>query len=71
MAAAAPSIKILEQPASSKLRFRYECEHRSSGAINGIHSTNTNKTYPTIQVVGHTGKAMIVVSLVTEEEPYM
>ena len=43
-------VKILEQPASKGLRFRYECEGRSAGSIPGAASTNEHKTYPTIQV---------------------
>lgn len=45
-----PYIKIIEQPASKALRFRYECEGRSAGSIPGVNSTPENKTYPTIQV---------------------
>jgi len=45
-----PCIKIIEQPASKALRFRYECEGRSAGSIPGVNSTTENKTYPTIQV---------------------
>jgi len=43
-------VKILEQPASKALRFRYECEGRSAGSIPGAKSTSDNKTFPTIQV---------------------
>lgn len=43
-------VKILEQPASKALRFRYECEGRSAGSLPGANSTTENKTYPTIQV---------------------
>lgn len=46
-----PFIKIIEQPASKALRFRYECEGRSAGSIPGVNSTTENKTYPTIQVI--------------------
>lgn len=46
-----PYIKIVEQPASKALRFRYECEGRSAGSIPGVNSTTENKTYPTIQVM--------------------
>lgn len=46
-----PYIKIIEQPASKALRFRYECEGRSAGSIPGVSSTTENKTYPTIQVI--------------------
>lgn len=44
-------VKIIEQPASKALRFRYECEGRSAGSIPGVNSTPENKTYPGIQVV--------------------
>lgn len=47
----APYLKIVEQPASKALRFRYECEGRSAGTIPGIHSTPENRTYPTVQVI--------------------
>jgi len=43
-------VKILEQPASKALRFRYECEGRSAGSIPGANSSTDTKTYPTIQV---------------------
>nr|CAD7261385.1 unnamed protein product [Timema shepardi] len=43
-------VKILEQPASKALRFRYECEGRSAGSIPGVNSTPENKTFPSIQV---------------------
>merc|ERR1712223_1938093 len=63
-------VKISEQPASKGLRFRYECEGRSAGCIPGVSSTNDKKTFPTIQVVGYKGRAVVVVSLVTSEPPY-
>ena len=43
-------VRIVEQPASKGLRFRYECEGRSAGSIPGVGSTNERKTYPTIEV---------------------
>ena len=43
-------VKILEQPASKALRFRYECEGRSAGSIPGAKSTADSKTFPAIQV---------------------
>ena len=63
-------VKIVEQPASKGLRFRYECEGRSAGSIPGVSSCQDNKTFPTIQVVGYSGKAVVVVSCVTTEQPY-
>ena len=44
-------VRILEQPASKGLRFRYECEGRSAGSIPGVNSSQDNKTFPTIQVI--------------------
>lgn len=49
---------------------RYECEGRSAGALHGGKSSGDNKTYPTIQIVGYTGPAVCVVSLVEHEKPY-
>jgi len=62
-----PSVVILEQPASHKLRFRYECEGRGAGALQGASSTTERKTFPKIQIVGYTGPAVVVVSCVTHD----
>ncbi|XP_060874905.1 embryonic polarity protein dorsal-like isoform X2 [Metopolophium dirhodum] len=66
-----PYIKIVEQPASKALKFRYECEGRSAGSIPGVNSTTENKTYPTIQIVGYKGRVDVVVSCVTKDIPYI
>lgn len=65
-----PYVKITEQPAGKALRFRYECEGRSAGSIPGVNSTPENKTYPTIEIVGYKGRAVVVVSCVTKDPPY-
>lgn len=65
-----PYVKITEQPASKALRFRYECEGRSAGSIPGANSTPENKTFPTIEIVGYKGRAVVVVSCVTKDTPY-
>lgn len=65
-----PCVKIVEQPASKALRFRYECEGRSAGSIPGASSTPENKTFPEIQICGYKGRAVVVVSCVTKDEPY-
>lgn len=64
------TVVITEQPASKALRFRYECEGRSAGSIPGVNSTPENKTFPSIKVVGHQGRAVVVVSCVTKDAPY-
>ena len=58
-------VVIIEQPASKSLRWRYESEGRTAGSLCGVTSTSSNKTYPTIEVVGWQGKAQVVVSCVT------
>lgn len=63
-------VKITEEPAPKALRFRYECEGRSAGSIPGANSTSDNKTYPSIQVENYRGRAVVVVSCVTKEQPY-
>ncbi|KFV93408.1 Proto-oncogene c-Rel, partial [Eurypyga helias] len=45
-----PYIEIFEQPRQRGMRFRYKCEGRSAGSIPGEHSTENNKTFPSIQV---------------------
>ncbi|GJQ77541.1 hypothetical protein Trydic_g20930 [Trypoxylus dichotomus] len=67
---ARPRCVIVEQPAQKQLRFRYPCEGRSAGSIPGVGSTPENKTYPTIKITGYKGKAIVVVSCVTKDEPY-
>ncbi|CAH0714714.1 unnamed protein product, partial [Brenthis ino] len=63
-------VRIVEQPAGKALRFRYECEGRSAGSIPGVNSTPERKTYPTIEICGHKGQVVIVVSCVTRDEPF-
>ena len=65
-----PYVKIVEQPAENKLRFRYECEGRSAGALHGVNYTADNKTFPTIQIIGYKGPAVVVVSCVEDKPPY-
>merc|ERR1711892_307175 len=62
-----PSVRVLEQPASHKLRFRYQCEGRGAGALQGQSSTSEKKTFPKIQILGCKGPAVVVVSCVTHD----
>ncbi|KAH0516101.1 Proto-oncogene c-Rel [Microtus ochrogaster] len=45
-----PYVEIIEQPRQRGMRFRYKCEGRSAGSIPGEHSTENNRTYPSIQL---------------------
>ncbi|XP_055588644.1 putative transcription factor p65 homolog isoform X5 [Uranotaenia lowii] len=65
-----PFVVITEQPQSKALRFRYECEGRSAGSIPGVHSMPDLKTFPSIEVRGYKGRAVVVVSCVTKDPPY-
>merc|ERR1712018_861310 len=62
-----PVVRILEQPASHKLRFRYKCEGRGAGTLQGERSSAEKKTFPKIQIVGYKGPAVVVVSCVTHD----
>ena len=62
-----PFIRILEQPKSNSLRFRYQCEGRGAGALQGQHSSQERKTFPKIQIVGTSRPAVVVVSCVTHD----
>lgn len=62
-----PWVEILEQPKSNSLRFRYQCEGRGAGALQGARSTPDQKTFPKIQVHGYKGPAVVVVSCVTHD----
>merc|ERR1712013_961928 len=57
-----PSVRILEQPASHKLRFRYQCEGRGAGALQGQFSTADKKTFPKIQILGKKGVCTVNVN---------
>lgn len=65
-----PYLKIIEQPARNNIRFRYECEGRSAGSIHGVNSTDAQKTFPSVKIIGFTGDASIIVSCVSKETPY-
>ncbi|NWR80208.1 REL protein, partial [Centropus unirufus] len=65
-----PYVEIFEQPRQRGMRFRYKCEGRSAGSIPGEHSTENNKTFPSIQILNYYGKVKIRTTLVTKNEPY-
>jgi hypothetical protein len=62
-----PHVRIIEQPKTNSLRFRYQCEGRGAGALQGQHSTPDLKTFPKIQIFGYQGPAVVVVSCVTHD----
>jgi len=47
---AEPWVEVVEQPKSTAMRFRYQCEGRSAGTILGVNATAAQKTFPTIRV---------------------
>ncbi|XP_006122239.1 proto-oncogene c-Rel isoform X1 [Pelodiscus sinensis] len=65
-----PCVEIFEQPRQRGMRFRYKCEGRSAGSIPGERSTDSNKTYPSIEVLNFDGKVKVRITLVTKNEPY-
>ncbi|KAM5227874.1 proto-oncogene c-Rel [Ctenodactylus gundi] len=65
-----PYIEIIEQPRQRGMRFRYKCEGRSAGSIPGEHSTENNRTYPSIQIMNYYGKGKVRITLVTKNDPY-
>jgi len=60
-----PFLRILEEPKSNALRFRYQCEGRGAGALQGETSTAQRKTFPKVQICNYKGPAVVVVSCVT------
>lgn len=62
-----PHVRVVEQPKANSLRFRYQCEGRGAGALQGHSSTAEIKTFPKIQIVGYRGPAVVVVSCVTHD----
>ncbi|XP_078413039.1 proto-oncogene c-Rel isoform X2 [Cetorhinus maximus] len=65
-----PYVEIVEQPKQRGMRFRYKCEGRSAGSIPGEHSTDNNRTFPSIRVVNYFGRGRVLVTLVTKVEPF-
>ncbi|XP_043842482.1 proto-oncogene c-Rel [Dromiciops gliroides] len=67
-----PYVEIIEQPRQRGMRFRYKCEGRSAGSIPGEHSSDNNRTYPSIQIMNcyGKGKGKVRITLVTKNEPY-
>lgn len=63
-------VEITEQPAPKAIRFRYECEGRSAGSIPGVRSTPENRTFPSIKICNYYGRAVVVVSCVTKDQPF-
>jgi len=45
-----PFLKIVEQPQSRGFRFRYECEGKSHGGLQGETSRREKRSYPSVQV---------------------
>ncbi|KAH8298318.1 hypothetical protein KR018_002362, partial [Drosophila ironensis] len=66
-----PHLRIVEEPTNNIIRFRYKCEGRTAGSIPGMNSSSeTGKTFPTIEVCNYDGPVIVVVSCVTSDEPY-
>uniref|UniRef100_A0A1B0BUN8 RHD domain-containing protein n=1 Tax=Glossina palpalis gambiensis TaxID=67801 RepID=A0A1B0BUN8_9MUSC len=65
-----PYVRIVEQPFNKAMRFRYECEGRSGSAILGANSTLEHKTYPSIEIIGYAGDAVVIISCVSKDPPY-
>ncbi|KAJ8389920.1 hypothetical protein AAFF_G00113890 [Aldrovandia affinis] len=65
-----PQVQIYEQPKQRGTRFRYKCEGPSAGSIPGERSSDTNRSFPSIQISNFYGRGKVRVSLVTKNEPY-
>ncbi|XP_072559976.1 nuclear factor NF-kappa-B p100 subunit-like [Paramormyrops kingsleyae] len=64
-----PYLQIIEEPKQRGFRFRYECEGPSHGGLPGASSEKNKKTYPTVRVDNHIGRAKVEVQLVTHTDP--
>lgn len=63
-----PFLEIIEQPQSKGFRFRYACEGKSHGGIQGATSRKDKKTFPTVRLRNYSGPVKVVASLVTDDE---
>lgn len=64
-----PYIEITEQPKQRDHRFRYPVEGRQAGSIAGDRASSDLPSFPSIKVANLTGRAKVVVSLVTRLDP--
>ena len=64
-----PVLEIVEQPRQRGFRFRYPCEGASHGGLPGENSVRNSKSFPTVLLRNHAGRAKVVVSLVTGDDP--
>jgi len=62
-----PYLRITEQPHPNRMRFRYACEGRGAGSLVGISTNAHKKTHPTVQIIGHKGPAVVIVSCVEDK----
>lgn len=65
-----PYAILLEQPVRS-VRFRYANEGRNGGSIIGVNSTADYRTFVSIEVVNYKGPAIVIVSCVSHEPPFL
>ena len=63
-------VQIIEQPTPNKHRFRYKNESRGGAAGSLTGASSNQRTSPTIKILGYKGPAKVLVSCVTDEEPY-
>jgi len=63
-------VRIIEEPAENKHRFRYKSEGRATGTLLGENSTDEIKTYPRLQIRGYQGPAHVYLTCVDEKPPY-
>lgn len=45
-----PYLEIVEQPQSRGFRFRYACEGKSHGGLQGVSSRREKKSFPAVRV---------------------
>lgn len=64
------SIKIVEEPASNLMRFRYLSEGIHGSLLGRSSTLPDRRTYPAIKIVNYTGKASVRVSCVTKDAPH-
>ncbi|ESO05712.1 hypothetical protein HELRODRAFT_77620, partial [Helobdella robusta] len=63
-----PYLEIIEEPQSKGFRFRYACEGKSHGGLQGVNHRKDKKTVPTVKINRYSGMARLEVTLVTDEK---
>ncbi|XP_054725384.1 proto-oncogene c-Rel-like [Anastrepha obliqua] len=65
-----PYVRIVEHPADKWFKFRYSSDSQTSSMLLGENWSPSRETYPAIEILNYKGRAVVIISCVTEDAPY-